>query len=295
MVSPIKRNAFTLIELLVVISIIALLLSILMPGLQKAKQHALRLVCKTNLHSYGLAGMLYLSDNNDRFPDPWQGLYDSCQGRNGHEPGGCTSSNHQQFIGEQQRLCRWHNVDYSLAEHPEYAGPLWGYLQSEQVNLCPVFKKVSANRGSEHPMHIPTIPIEPQFGYSQNAYLGGTAYISYVQAFGNVSKLSNVSSASRTFFFAEENMWTINLQTGYTENISSAVLNDTALLARSQPTNANSFDDAFATFHSPPGGDYNEGTGNAVMLDGSVESVRPQDEGTFKKAWPHRGKVLRSD
>ncbi|MHC4257430.1 MAG: type II secretion system protein, partial [Planctomycetota bacterium] len=50
-----KRRAFTLIELLVVISIIALLLSILMPGLQKAKQHALRMLCRTNLHSYGIA------------------------------------------------------------------------------------------------------------------------------------------------------------------------------------------------------------------------------------------------
>ena len=279
MVRTMKRKAFTLIELLVVISIIALLLSILMPGLQKAKQHALRVVCKTNLRSYGLAGTLYLVENNDRFPDPWQGLYNSCQGRNGHRPGGCRYDTHQQFLGEQQRLCRWHNADYSLANHPEYQGPLWFYLENEEVNLCPVFKKVSKRRGSEHPSHIASIPIEPQFGYSQNAYLGGANYLGYVAQFGNVSKLGSVRSPSRVFIFAEENPWTIN-------DISKAVLNDTALLARSDPINPNSFDDAFATFHSPKGGDYNEGTGNAVMLDGSVETVRPQDGGTFKMAWP---------
>ena len=191
-----KRKAFTLVELLVVISIIALLLSILVPGLQKAKQHSLKLICKTNLKSYGIAGFLFLAENNDHFPDPWQGLYDSCQGRC---QGECKYDSHQQFIGEQQRLCRWHNDDYSLEDHPEYAGPLWSYLENEEVNLCSVFKKVARNRGSEHPSHIASIPIEPQFGYSQNAYLGGTNYLGYAQQFGNVSKINSVRSPSRVF------------------------------------------------------------------------------------------------
>jgi prepilin-type N-terminal cleavage/methylation domain-containing protein len=277
-----KQKAFTLIELLVVIAIIALLLSITMPGLQKAKQHAERLICKTNLHNYGLAGNLYLNDNDQRFPDPWQSLYDSCQGRC---TGTCTNSSHQAFPGETQRYCRWHNADYSLAGHPEYAGPFWAYLQSEEVNLCPVFRKVAAKRGSEHPGHDASIPINPQFGYSQNAYLG-TSF------FGGVLKVSDVRSPARTFYFAEENMWVLNQSVGYRENLSKAVLNDTALLARVQPDNATGYDDAFATFHSPPGGDYNEGAGNAVMLDGSVETVTPHDQGTFKKAWPRTGMAL---
>jgi len=63
-----KKKGFTLIELLVVISIIALLLSILMPSLQKVKQQARILVCKSNLHQLGVANVSYAADNNDWFP-----------------------------------------------------------------------------------------------------------------------------------------------------------------------------------------------------------------------------------
>jgi prepilin-type N-terminal cleavage/methylation domain-containing protein len=274
-----KNKAFTLIELLVVIAIIAMLLGILMPSLSKVKQIASELICKTNLRQYGLAGNLYLTENNDKFPDPWQGLYNSCQGRNGHSLGNCKYATHQQFNGEPQRLCRWHNAEYSLGANPQYAGPLWSYLQNEKVNLCPVFKKISKSKGSDHPSHVGSIPIDPQFGYSQNAYLGGTSYLGYVAKFGNVAKITNVRSPGRVFFFAEENPWTIS-------GLSTAVLNDTALLASSDPGDPDQFDDAFGTFHSILGSDYDSGVGNAVMLDGSVQTVDPKNKGTFKSAWP---------
>ena len=61
-----KTNGFTLIELLVVISIIALLLSILMPALGKVKQKAKGLVCRTNLKSMQLATFLYAQENADK-------------------------------------------------------------------------------------------------------------------------------------------------------------------------------------------------------------------------------------
>ena len=63
-----KRYGFTLIELLVVISIIALLLSILMPSLQKAKEMARRVVCASHLRQMGIAELIYASDMDKLFP-----------------------------------------------------------------------------------------------------------------------------------------------------------------------------------------------------------------------------------
>ena len=63
-------HGFTLIELLVVISIIALLVSILMPALGKAKQQAKNAVCQAHLRGLGLGLILYLSENEERFYMP---------------------------------------------------------------------------------------------------------------------------------------------------------------------------------------------------------------------------------
>jgi prepilin-type N-terminal cleavage/methylation domain-containing protein len=56
------KKAFTLIELLVVISIIALLLSILMPSLQRVKDLASRVVCSSNLKQQGIAFGTYAAE-----------------------------------------------------------------------------------------------------------------------------------------------------------------------------------------------------------------------------------------
>jgi prepilin-type N-terminal cleavage/methylation domain-containing protein/prepilin-type processing-associated H-X9-DG protein len=62
-----QKKGFTLIELLVVISIIALLLSILMPALSRVKDQARAVVCSSNLKQWGLIFGLYLNENNDKF------------------------------------------------------------------------------------------------------------------------------------------------------------------------------------------------------------------------------------
>jgi prepilin-type N-terminal cleavage/methylation domain-containing protein/prepilin-type processing-associated H-X9-DG protein len=59
-----RKNGFTLIELLVVIAIIALLLGVLIPALQKAKEMGRRVVCLSIIKSYGTANMIYAEQNN---------------------------------------------------------------------------------------------------------------------------------------------------------------------------------------------------------------------------------------
>lgn len=60
------RTGFTLIELLVVIAIIALLASLLLPALAKAKEQGRRTYCLNNKHQLGLAWLMYAHENDDK-------------------------------------------------------------------------------------------------------------------------------------------------------------------------------------------------------------------------------------
>lgn len=263
-----KRRGFTLIELLMVIAIIAILMAILMPTLQLAKEQGKEMACRANLRQYGLAQAMYLDDYDDRYPYAWTSLVKT-----------------EQPVAGYQRFCRWHDPRYPAD------GPFWPYLPDEKVHLCPSFKVISKSEGERHPNHVSSIPVVPYYSYSMNAYLGskqGDPHGSAAQdsrGRGGVYKSSEITrSKAEVFFFAAENMW---LRPG-----CNWVLNDNALCPDGR--------DWFGTFHSAPRADLNSGTVNAVFVDAHVEEVRsalgkdPSDTskmefGRFEKfGWPHR-------
>jgi prepilin-type N-terminal cleavage/methylation domain-containing protein len=134
-----RGPAFTLIELLVVIAIAAMLLSILVPSLHKARSSALRIACAHNLKQIGLCVDLYLGDNDSVYPcaddpvstDPAYWLWMGRGWRQWLEPyvGGSTGVKNPSVL-----LCPEDRTDPGRYESTSYAYSMAFYHRPEQIN-----------------------------------------------------------------------------------------------------------------------------------------------------------------
>ncbi|HUT28594.1 MAG TPA: type II secretion system protein [Sedimentisphaerales bacterium] len=183
-----RRSAFTLIELLVVIAIMALLMSILAPALQRAKERARTVICRSNLRQYGVAGRMYLDDNEARFPDPYVWLY------TGAGTGGTPD---EEIMGL------------------EPDGSLWPYLKDKEIHICPTFRMVAKRTGRPN----------AQYSYSMNAYLGEFED-SGANRFGGILKETELRGSAGIFFFSEENTWTIEGLSDYVINDNNLLIGE---------------------------------------------------------------------
>jgi hypothetical protein len=249
--------------LLVVIAIIALLLAILMPALQKVKKQARGIVCKNNLRQYGYATRMYMDGNKSIFPDPATWLFNDGRINN----------------------CDWHDKTMNLEHKPELAGSLWPYLKDKDIHLCPEFNTVARQVGECENYCQGKFPIEPLYSYNMNAYLGGCIYgiystpEPYKARVRNAVKETGVKNPSNVVLFSEENTWTI-------DGVSTATFNDTVLYCL-----PDSSLHAFATFHETSTSQLNNGVAYAVFVDQHVDKVSaypatPAPSNSFRLCWP---------
>jgi len=125
---PEGRGAFTLIELLVVIAIIAVLASLLLPALSRAKASARRTQCLSQMRQIGLAVRLYADDNGDEFPRSQHSAFASGQLAWGR----AIAPELAQTFGA------WTNLLRSVYHCPgDSRTTPWSYGQNVYFELCP--------------------------------------------------------------------------------------------------------------------------------------------------------------
>jgi prepilin-type N-terminal cleavage/methylation domain-containing protein/prepilin-type processing-associated H-X9-DG protein len=125
------HKAFTLIELLVVIAIIAILMSVLMPALHRAREGGRRAACMSNLKQLTLAWNMYADENGDKLVNGATGF-----------------SNQNLSWGDHRNELAWidgfHPNDRDAQIQDIRRGALWPYVSNERIFRCPTGRRGEA-------------------------------------------------------------------------------------------------------------------------------------------------------
>lgn len=168
-------RAFTLVELLVVIGIIAILMSLLLPSLKKAREQAQVVQCQSNLRQWGIAYQIYTNANRGALPD--DGDDGTTAKPLGQWDGGAA------VAGTIDKGPLWfvvlpplvNSLSYSTLQDNALAGksplPREG---SSSMFVCPAADAAFPAKGSEQVGNAPATPPDGQPGYFFMTGLVGT-------------------------------------------------------------------------------------------------------------------------
>lgn len=253
-----ERTGFTLIELLVVIAIIAILASLLLPALAKAKSQAHRGYCINNQRQLALTWLLYAGDNEERLVPNGESTTDGRPAELGVDRMWVYGERHPNTVG-------FGSEEYLLNDR---FAAFSAYLRSAKIYRCPADDGKLYEVGGKTSRNAKSTLRNRS--YSLNGYLGpieSTAAVAdYItpnyRLFRKTSEMTSPSPAN-VFVFQDVNPGSICFP---------------AFIVR-MPGGAT---DGF--FHYPA--THHNGSGVLVFADGHTESHRWQDARTFRKAAP---------